>query len=159
MFILCKKCKILVHSLTFLSFLGCIQVKSLDASAFNTIKPLPNVYNSSFSPSNLYNVNLPVMNFSPHSINIFNELPFKNKLPIMDMPRLPINTILPVISNIPVLEDPLTNKEIDCPTEGRIDEKHAVRMIVIRRRKMRIHKLKKLRRKMKYEWAKVCVIT
>uniref|UniRef100_A0A182P2V9 DUF1713 domain-containing protein n=1 Tax=Anopheles epiroticus TaxID=199890 RepID=A0A182P2V9_9DIPT len=35
------------------------------------------------------------------------------------------------------------------------DEKQAARLIVIRRRKMRKHKLKKLRKRMKFEWLKV----
>ncbi|XP_060645750.1 uncharacterized protein LOC132784266 isoform X2 [Drosophila nasuta] len=35
------------------------------------------------------------------------------------------------------------------------DKMEAARLIVIRRRKMKKHKLKKLRRKMKFEWAKV----
>jgi aurora kinase A-interacting protein len=33
--------------------------------------------------------------------------------------------------------------------------KQAERMIVIRRNKMKRHKLKKLRKRMKFEWAKV----
>lgn len=41
------------------------------------------------------------------------------------------------------------------PTIGKNDKMEAARMIVVRRRKMKKHKLKKLRRKMKFEWAKV----
>ncbi|XP_065156057.1 uncharacterized protein [Atheta coriaria] len=46
--------------------------------------------------------------------------------------------------------------KIDAPTtiENTI-EKQAARLIVIRRKKMKKHKLKKLRKRMKYEWAKV----
>lgn len=47
------------------------------------------------------------------------------------------------------------NNQIKAPTAGKNEKKEAVRMIVIRRRKMKKHKLKKLRRKMKFEWAKV----
>lgn len=41
------------------------------------------------------------------------------------------------------------------PTLNKKDKMEAARMIVVRRRKMKKHKLKKLRRKMKFEWAKV----
>ncbi|KDR07801.1 uncharacterized protein LOC110839942 isoform X2 [Zootermopsis nevadensis] len=44
---------------------------------------------------------------------------------------------------------------IEAPTKGGLVEKQAARLIVIRRRKMKKHKLKKLRKKMKFEWAKV----
>ncbi|KAM7364538.1 pyruvate dehydrogenase E1 beta subunit isoform 2-T3 [Cochliomyia hominivorax] len=45
--------------------------------------------------------------------------------------------------------------QIKVPTVGKNDKMEAARMIVVRRRKMKKHKLKKLRRKMKFEWAKV----
>lgn len=48
---------------------------------------------------------------------------------------------------------------VDLPTgSNKVDDSgiQAARLIVIRRRKMRKHKLKKLRKKMKYDWAKVC---
>jgi hypothetical protein len=44
---------------------------------------------------------------------------------------------------------------IEAPTQGGLIQKQAARLIVIRRRKMKKHKLKKLRKKMKFEWAKV----
>lgn len=44
---------------------------------------------------------------------------------------------------------------IEAPTIHKDDKKEAARMIVVRKRKMKKHKLKKLRRKMKFEWAKV----
>ncbi|XP_037945763.1 uncharacterized protein LOC119678146 isoform X2 [Teleopsis dalmanni] len=46
-------------------------------------------------------------------------------------------------------------KEIRLPSTNNIGEMRAEPLIVIRRRKMKKHKLKKLRRKMKFEWAKV----
>ena len=52
-------------------------------------------------------------------------------------------------------EDIVPNKTIDLPSTENIIEKHAVRMIVIRRRKMRRHKLKKLRKRMKFFWGKI----
>ncbi|XP_065078992.1 uncharacterized protein LOC135701977 [Ochlerotatus camptorhynchus] len=45
---------------------------------------------------------------------------------------------------------------MDLPTSSnKVDDIQAARLIVIRRRKMRKHKLRKLRKKMKYDWAKV----
>lgn len=44
---------------------------------------------------------------------------------------------------------------IEAPARGELIWKQAARLIVIRRRKMKKHKLKKLRIKMKFEWAKV----
>lgn len=45
--------------------------------------------------------------------------------------------------------------QIRAPNENKTDKMEAAKMIVVRRRKMKKHKLKKLRRKMKFEWAKV----
>lgn len=41
------------------------------------------------------------------------------------------------------------------PPGNSVHEKRAARLIVIRKRKMKKHKLQKLRKKMKFEWAKV----
>jgi len=56
-----------------------------------------------------------------------------------------------------VIEDALNiNKSINLPTDSKIIDniKQAARLIVIRKRKMRKHKLRKLRKKMKFVWAK-----
>lgn len=79
--------------------------------------------------------------------------------------RLPLGDFLP---KRPQIGDPTKSKwldeigdivnetnEIRAPTDSKTDKMEAARMIVIRRRKMKKHKLKKLRRKMKFEWAKV----
>lgn len=78
----------------------------------------------------------------PISINL-PTLPTKR---IIDKPCpcLPIRIPRPTIS-LPLV-DPLIN--ID-------NEIQAARLIVIRRNKMKKHKLKKLRKRMKYAWAKV----
>ncbi|XP_060530333.1 uncharacterized protein LOC132704380 [Cylas formicarius] len=55
----------------------------------------------------------------------------------------------------PPLADPETKKQIEAPALPESSTpKEAVRLIVIRRKKMKKHKLKKLRKKMKFEWAK-----
>lgn len=46
---------------------------------------------------------------------------------------------------------------IEMPNNSKVDDTgiQAARLIVIRRKKMKKHKLRKLRKKMKFEWAKV----
>ncbi|XP_055696535.1 uncharacterized protein LOC129797729 [Lutzomyia longipalpis] len=87
----------------------------------------------------------------PH---IINRYPLKE---IRDVPRNPINIIEPPCQRILSEINSIIRqeKEIKLPEAGTIVEKHAVRLIVIRRKKMKKHKLRKLRKKMKYEWAKV----
>ncbi|GLH06896.1 uncharacterized protein GBIM_12474 [Gryllus bimaculatus] len=51
--------------------------------------------------------------------------------------------------------DPFLDVQINEPHQDKVVEKQAARLIVIRRRKMKKHKLRKLRKKMKFEWAKV----
>ncbi|KAK9505566.1 hypothetical protein O3M35_009586 [Rhynocoris fuscipes] len=75
---------------------------------------------------------------------------------ILDNPSIKNTFIkeIPFIPNLSYTENTIFNKIIEEePTQ--IIEKQAARLIVIRRRKMKRHKLKKLRRKMKFEWAKV----
>lgn len=78
------------------------------------------------------------------------------KIKIIDLPFPIIKQIsdVPAISGIKY-EDKLPEKEIQDPITSSNDEKKAARLIVIRRKKMKKHKLKKLRVKMKFEWAKV----
>lgn len=72
------------------------------------------------------------------------ELPLTNK--IVENPTQ-VNKVIEDISKI--------EKSIDLPTDSnRNNEKQAARLIVIRKRKMRKHKLRKLRKKMKFVWAK-----
>ncbi|GBM78949.1 hypothetical protein AVEN_40513-1 [Araneus ventricosus] len=75
---------------------------------------------------------------------------------------MPTNTINKIkmyqdIDSIPksINENFNTVKIIDPPPSKRIIKKEAVRMILIRRRKMRKHKLKKLRKRMKFVFQKI----
>lgn len=76
--------------------------------------------------------------------------------------RLPINSnIQPIkLPNnliwLPINEPEKISKVIEIPPPTKDETKQAARLIVIRRKKMKKHKLKKLRKKMKYVWAKVC---
>ena len=87
----------------------------------------------------------------------------RGRIGIPILPRLPLPTYEnPGNSSTKnkVLEDPLSifNKVIEeDPATNSVNqiERRAARLIVIRRSKMNKHKLKKLRKKMKYVWAKV----
>lgn len=74
------------------------------------------------------------------------------------MPTISINTlkVYQDIASPKFIADPLINniKIIDAPVSGRPEKMEAVRMILIRRRKMRKHKLRKLRKRMKFVFAK-----
>lgn len=76
------------------------------------------------------------------------EIPLTNK--IVENP----NQITKIIEDVTKIE-----KTVDLPAiNGNKNDdvgKQAARLIVIRRRKMKKHKLKKLRKKMKFMWAKV----
>lgn len=50
---------------------------------------------------------------------------------------------------------PLIDTSFQLPPTENILEKLAIRMIVIRRKKMKKHKKRKLRKKMKFKWAKI----
>lgn len=75
--------------------------------------------------------------------------------------KLPINNIQPIkLPNnllwLPINEPEKINTVIETPPTVNDETKQAARLIIIRRKKMKKHKLKKLRKKMKYVWAKVC---
>uniref|UniRef100_A0A1A9W7D1 Pyruvate dehydrogenase E1 component subunit beta n=1 Tax=Glossina brevipalpis TaxID=37001 RepID=A0A1A9W7D1_9MUSC len=80
----------------------------------------------------------------------------------------PRNTPVDELNNKPRIVNPTKQNWLDelndilknerrkhAPALNRKNKMEAARMIVIRRRKMKKHKLRKLRRKMKFEWAKV----
>ncbi|XP_049951322.1 uncharacterized protein LOC126458383 [Schistocerca serialis cubense] len=76
--------------------------------------------------------------------------------PVLDAPNVTSSNMfeLPACSVIDYLHE-IPVKDISVPTVGNVTEKIAARLIVIRRRKMKKHKLRKLRKRMKFEWAKV----
>lgn len=78
----------------------------------------------------------------PVSINL-PTIPIKK---IVDKP----NPCLPLRIPRPTISLPLVD-----PSAENINEIQAARLIVIRRKKMKKHKLRKLRKRMKYVWAKV----
>lgn len=84
--------------------------------------------------------------------------------PLIEPPKLKIPRPLPIprsqIIELPQIrtnisyEDKPQSTSMEEPTPSTVHEKQAARLIVIRRKKMKKHKLKKLRKKMKFEWAK-----
>lgn len=72
------------------------------------------------------------------------------------MPVTKISPLQEPIKRLPIQYDlPILEKSIDLPTNGKIFEKQAVRLIVIRRKKMKKHKRKKLRKRMHFIWLKI----
>lgn len=76
--------------------------------------------------------------------------------PVLDAPKVNSSDVfeLPSCSVIDLLQE-IPVKDISAPPAGNVTEKIAARLIVIRRRKMKKHKLRKLRKRMKFEWAKI----
>lgn len=100
----------------------------------------------------------PMATFNPAMPLPVIGVPLSNfRLPIAEKPNLhqkiiespttllEINNIIPDRRQQAVTEPETVNNTA----------KHAIRMIVIRRRKMKKHKLKKLRKKMKFEWGRL----
>lgn len=95
--------------------------------------------------------------FVPGTLNIDFGMPASGGLirNIIEMPTK-IPPLQEPAKRLPIQYDsPVSEKSVDLPTNGRIIEKQAVRMIIIRRKKIKKHKRKKLRKKMKFEWAKI----
>lgn len=90
-------------------------------------------------------INLAQKPLYPTTNKRIEDFPIKNI--IIESPRNSMLNEIKDISNQRVIEAPSHN-----PSDEVIQ---AARMIVIRRHKMRKHKLKKLRKRMKFEWAKV----
>lgn len=79
--------------------------------------------------------------------------PTKGRLPPLPQPLREIIEPPQVKGNISY-EDCLPTKIVEEPSSGGVQDKQAARLIVIRKKKMKKHKLRKLRKKMKFEWAK-----
>ncbi|XP_022900719.2 uncharacterized protein [Onthophagus taurus] len=75
----------------------------------------------------------------------------KIRLPVLNNNQINLPSGMFYIPKI----DKNVQDEIDEPSKNFNDEIQAARLIIIRRKKMRKHKLQKLRKKMRFEWAKV----
>ncbi|XP_011347077.1 uncharacterized protein LOC105284920 isoform X2 [Ooceraea biroi] len=95
--------------------------------------------------------------FTPGTLNIDFGMPTHGGLRnIIDMPVARIPPLHEPMKRPPIEYDsPVPEKSIDLPPSEKIFEKLAVRMLVIRHKKMKKHKRKKLAKKMKFVWAKL----
>lgn len=117
--------------------------------------------NTIFLPNfstNALNIISPNIKFIPKTLNIDfensrnnikkDEMPLSKYIPSMEEPNSLINQL--------IKQDlPLIDTSFQLPPTENILEKLAIRMIVIRRKKMKKHKRKKLRKRMKFKWAKI----
>ncbi|XP_015602623.1 uncharacterized protein LOC107271304 [Cephus cinctus] len=96
------------------------------------------------------------LKFSQRSINIDFDLPTRN-CRISSIIEFPISTNLQIGEppKLNIIETIIPEKSVDLPPIERNIEKQAARLIVIRRKKMKKHQLRKLRKRMRFEWAKV----
>lgn len=95
--------------------------------------------------------------FIPGTLNIDFRMPTSRDLrKIIETPATKISPLQEPAKRLPIQYDsPVPEKSIDLPTNGRIVEKQAINMLRIRHKKMKKHKRKKLRKKMKFVWAKI----
>ncbi|XP_076654252.1 uncharacterized protein LOC143359841 [Halictus rubicundus] len=110
---------------------------------------------SSYLLQNATNVTKPDINikFAPRTLNVnFGNLDNRIIKNIIEIPFKDIPSIGDPSRQRPIQQDlPLTDKSLDLPTLGNVVEKHAIRLIVIRRKKMKKHKRKKLRKRTKFQ--------
>ncbi len=109
------------------------------SSFLNSNLKIRTFHNDNFVPSTVHS-GLKRCNLPPLTLITQSFPQFGVRCPILD----PVNTIL-------------TENELNFPELfdlGKMAPKMAARLIVIRRKKMRKHKLRKLRKRMKYVWEK-----
>ncbi|KYN02557.1 hypothetical protein ALC62_06598, partial [Cyphomyrmex costatus] len=97
--------------------------------------------------------------FIPRTLNIDFRMPTRGEF-IRNIIEIPSTTlILPLqepTNRLPIQYDsPMIEKSLDLPTNEKVIEKQAVNMIRIRHKKMKKHKRKKFRKKMKFIMEKI----
>ncbi|XP_063236169.1 uncharacterized protein LOC134538680 [Bacillus rossius redtenbacheri] len=87
----------------------------------------------------------------------FPRVPVSNKIDISDVLGICKSGVyLPTVGNeVEKIDRIPPDVYVEDPDVGTAPAKQAARLVVIRRRKMKKHKLRKLRKRMKFEWAKV----
>lgn len=94
--------------------------------------------------------------FKPSSLNIEFGIPIHKNIIQIPLTRIP--ALEEPSKRKITLDDPsISDTAMDLPPVPNTFEKHAIREITIRRKKMRKHKRKKLRRKMKQIWQAIRV--
>lgn len=113
------------------------------------LTPTPSLINTEIS-----------IRFIPGSLNIDLGKPFggSGKTRITELPLHRVPCMEEPLSWKPNYEDvPSADKTFELPTTGITQEKQAKEILRIRKRKMKKHKLKKLRNKMKFVWERIRV--
>lgn len=121
------------------------------------------IQNNVFSPHCLKNETRTAypeihVKFMPKTLNIdFRnpDNPINKNINEMPLSKIISSIQEPIIQHSIRDELPLIDKSFELPTIENVTEKLAVRLIVIRRKKMKKHKRKKLRRKMRFIWQKI----
>ncbi|XP_031832870.1 uncharacterized protein LOC116427080 [Nomia melanderi] len=110
---------------------------------------------TSYSSENATNLAYSNVNikFAPRTLNIdFGNLDNITRRNIIEIPLKNVPSMEEPLIRHPIKHDlPLVDKTLDLPSIENVSEKQAVRLIVIRRQKMKKHKKKKFRRKMKFK--------
>ncbi|XP_055636681.1 uncharacterized protein LOC129775691 [Toxorhynchites rutilus septentrionalis] len=131
-----------------------------NAASRNSIQPILSPPQTNITIANVPNL---VLTFRPREISLdighTRINPFIPRKEITDIPLISRIIENPNANRISEInESPASITSMDLPMDSnKVGDGgiQAARLIVIRRRKMRKHKLKKLRKKMKFEWAKV----
>lgn len=131
------------------------KLSGLSLRFFSAESKYVNIRKSVYQPPTA-NLSTPVLKLTPETLNNSIHLwPFYKPYTL----NLPVS---PPVYQRPEISEPFQSISIVTPNvvnelfnEKPVPVIQAARLIVIRRRKMKKHKLKKLRKKMKFEWAKV----
>lgn len=140
----------LITCITGVATANCHTVQSSEASP--NLAPFLFGKELSFTPQPLQKLQI---TFAPRSVDLDFDLPRRGTLINIIESPIPINRQIEEPAKIIYnKEDVVPDKTIELPTQLDIVEKQAVRMIIIRRKKMKKHKRRKLIKKMKFVWRK-----
>lgn len=122
-------------------------------TALNVTNELkPKILESVHKDFNILPNKAKTISFSPRSLNV--EI---NQKPLVGNIREDPVKYIPIInprSILPLLDTNWRNNEVGLPGVKQ-EEKQAVRLIVIRRKKMKKHQRRKLWKRMRHRWARV----
>ncbi|KAG5672267.1 hypothetical protein PVAND_002407 [Polypedilum vanderplanki] len=147
-----------IKGISICSRLASISIRNLNVSSNSS----PLSVSSSLNPAFLHNIEKSKLNglSLQSTASIVNEIGYRQPIWKKEIFELPLtNKIveIPTQINQKIIEE-ITNidKTINLPTGNKSDEngKQAARLIQIRKRKMKKHKLRKLRKKMKFVWGR-----
>lgn len=151
--VICQCTVYLLEKLNFL-FMGFPDLRLMNLkTALNVTKELkPKIIQNVHKDINILSNKAKTISFSPRSLNVeINEKPLVGRIredPVKYIPIINPRSILPL------LDTNWRSNEIGLPAFKQ-EEKLAIRLIVIRRKKMKKHQRRKLFKRMKHRWARV----